>query len=153
MQAEAKKQTSLGRAIEQELEFLRSNAKGQQKKGKARMRRYDELVDQVGLAVCNLRQCTLRHSGLAARDFRLSCQRRHSVVQAAEYSREQTLDRITIPTGPRLGKEVVSVSGRLRRTPVFPCDDPASSQVVVGSISHSTRQPDKECEVCRRSKA
>ena len=47
LQAEEKKQTSLGRAIEQELEFLRSNAKGQQKKGKARMRRYDELVDQV----------------------------------------------------------------------------------------------------------
>jgi len=77
MQAEAKKQTSLGRAIEQELEFLRSNAKGQQKKGKARMRRYDELVDQARLtlrkpsAVCD---STLHlHGGLNSRQPLLSC--------------------------------------------------------------------------------
>lgn len=33
--------------MDAELEFVRSQAKGQQKKGKARMRRYDELVDQA----------------------------------------------------------------------------------------------------------
>ncbi len=118
MQAEAKKQTSLGRAIEQELEFLRSNAKGQQKKGKARMRRYDELVDQVRLRpcepVCGVRQRLAPRCRSRAGQPMLRCQsdvapRCHSVLQAAEYSREQTLDRITIPTGPRLGKEVVSV--------------------------------------------
>ena len=46
---------------------------------------------------------------------------RRDGLQAAEYSREQTLDRITIPTGPRLGKEVVSVSGSLRPYPANEC--------------------------------
>lgn len=47
MQGENKQQAGLQRAIDAELEFVRSKAKGQQKKGKARMRRYDELVSQV----------------------------------------------------------------------------------------------------------
>jgi ATPase subunit of ABC transporter with duplicated ATPase domains len=42
---EGKKQDSLARTINQELEWVRSNAKGQQKKGKARLRAYDELCE------------------------------------------------------------------------------------------------------------
>ena len=42
--AEAAKQSGLDKAIAKELEFVRSNAKGQTKKGKARMKRYDDLV-------------------------------------------------------------------------------------------------------------
>lgn len=45
--AEARQQTSLQKAIDAELEWVRSNRKGQQKKGKSRMRRYDELVAEV----------------------------------------------------------------------------------------------------------
>lgn len=48
MEGERKQQAGLQRAIDAELEFVRSKAKGQQKKGKARMRRYDELVSKVG---------------------------------------------------------------------------------------------------------
>jgi energy-dependent translational throttle protein EttA len=44
---EAKAQTSLSRAMAAELEWVRSNAKGQTKKGKARLRRYDDLVAQA----------------------------------------------------------------------------------------------------------
>ena len=47
MAGERKQQAGLQRAIDDELEFVRSKAKGQQKKGKARMRRYDELVSKV----------------------------------------------------------------------------------------------------------
>ncbi len=47
LQQEGKEQSGLQRAIAAELDFVRSQAKGQQKKGKARMRRYDELVDQA----------------------------------------------------------------------------------------------------------
>ncbi len=45
--SEARKQVALQKHIEAELEWVRSQAKGQQKKGKSRMRRYDELVQQV----------------------------------------------------------------------------------------------------------
>jgi energy-dependent translational throttle protein EttA len=41
-------QASLVAALENELEWVRQKAKGQQKKGKARMRRYEDLVEQVG---------------------------------------------------------------------------------------------------------
>ena len=47
MEGERKQQAGLQRVIDDELEFVRSKAKGQQKKGKARMRRYDELVSKV----------------------------------------------------------------------------------------------------------
>ena len=47
--AEAKQQSALQRSIDAELDWVNSKAKGQQKKGKARMRRYDELCAQVGL--------------------------------------------------------------------------------------------------------
>ena len=47
LEGERKQQAGLQRLLDQELEFVRSKAKGQQKKGKARMRRYDELVSQV----------------------------------------------------------------------------------------------------------
>lgn len=47
MQAEAQQQSSLQKAVEEELEWVRSNAKGQQKKGKARLRAFDELQQQV----------------------------------------------------------------------------------------------------------
>jgi ATPase subunit of ABC transporter with duplicated ATPase domains len=45
--SESRKQAALQKQIEGELEWVRSQAKGQQKKGKSRMRRYDELVQQV----------------------------------------------------------------------------------------------------------
>ena len=44
---EKREQASLSRSINSELEWVRSNAKGQQKKGKARMRRYEDLVNEV----------------------------------------------------------------------------------------------------------
>lgn len=40
-------QASLQRQIAGELEWLNQNAKGQQKKGKARLRRYEDLVEEV----------------------------------------------------------------------------------------------------------
>ncbi|GLC42782.1 hypothetical protein PLESTB_001417500 [Pleodorina starrii] len=43
---EAKQQAALDKAISEELEWINKKAKGQQKKGAARMRRYDELVTQ-----------------------------------------------------------------------------------------------------------
>lgn len=46
---EKREQASLTRSINQELDWVRSNAKGQQKKGKARMRRYEDLVNEVSL--------------------------------------------------------------------------------------------------------
>ena len=45
LDAEKKKKSSLDRQIEQELEWVRSNAKGQVKKGKARLRQYEELCE------------------------------------------------------------------------------------------------------------
>ena len=49
LKQEGKEQSALQRAIDAELDFVRSQAKGQQKKGKARMRRYDDLVDQASI--------------------------------------------------------------------------------------------------------
>ena len=57
MAGERKQQAGLQRAIDDELEFVRSKAKGQQKKGKARMRRYDELVSKVLAALAGM--CSL----------------------------------------------------------------------------------------------
>jgi len=45
-QRDAKASAAVGRAIDKELEFVRSKAKGQNKKGKARLRVYDELVEE-----------------------------------------------------------------------------------------------------------
>ena len=47
VQTEKRQQDSLQRSIASELEWVNTNAKGQQKKGKARMRRYDDLTKQV----------------------------------------------------------------------------------------------------------
>ena len=47
MQTESRQQASLQRSIASELEWVNSNAKGQQKKGKARLRRYEDLTQQV----------------------------------------------------------------------------------------------------------
>mmetsp|Transcript_6359 Transcript_6359/g.17783 ORF Transcript_6359/g.17783 Transcript_6359/m.17783 type:complete len:652 (+) Transcript_6359:178-2133(+) len=44
MEGEKKQQNSLSKAVAEELEWIRSNQKGQQKKGKARLRQYDELM-------------------------------------------------------------------------------------------------------------
>lgn len=46
-QTEKRQQESLQRSIASELEWVNSNAKGQQKKGKARLRRYEDLTKQV----------------------------------------------------------------------------------------------------------
>jgi sulfate-transporting ATPase len=76
LEAEGKKQDALQRTINQELEWVRSNAKGQQKKGKARLRAYEELCDA-----------------------------------ANAFTARAELDSITIPAAPRLGTEVITVSG------------------------------------------
>ena len=47
LESEQKKQDALSRTINQELEWVRKNAKGQQKKGKARLRAYEELCDEA----------------------------------------------------------------------------------------------------------
>ena len=54
MQVEANKQSGLKKAIEEELEWVRSNARGQQKKGKARLRSYEALTQQVSICLFNL---------------------------------------------------------------------------------------------------
>jgi len=76
MEQEGKKQNSLQRTINQELEWVRSNAKGQQKKGKARLRQYEELCEA-----------------------------------ANQFTGRSELDSITIPSAPRLGSEVITVTG------------------------------------------
>lgn len=48
MQQEEKQQHNLRKEIDKELQFINSQKSGQQKKGKARMRRYDELVEAAG---------------------------------------------------------------------------------------------------------
>ena len=45
--AEKRANATVQRQLTEELEWVRSRAKGQQKKGKARMRRYEDLVQQV----------------------------------------------------------------------------------------------------------
>lgn len=47
LQRGAAAESSMQKSIAAELEWVQSNAKGQQKKGKARMRRYEDLVEQV----------------------------------------------------------------------------------------------------------
>lgn len=47
LSAESKSQAALQRQIAGELEWLQQSAKGQQKKGKARLRRYDDLVEEA----------------------------------------------------------------------------------------------------------
>lgn len=47
LSSEASKQSGLQKAMAQELEWMNKNAKGQQKKGKARMRRYEELTERA----------------------------------------------------------------------------------------------------------
>jgi hypothetical protein len=49
MDREGKKLASLERSIKSELEWVRSSAKGQVKKGKARLRVYDDLVGRYAL--------------------------------------------------------------------------------------------------------
>jgi sulfate-transporting ATPase len=48
---EEKQQSNLNKTIAAELEFINQKAKGQQKKGQARMRRYDDLVAQASAYV------------------------------------------------------------------------------------------------------
>lgn len=48
LQVEEKQQSSLKKTIEAELEWMQQSARGQQKKGRARERRYEELVAQAG---------------------------------------------------------------------------------------------------------
>lgn len=50
---EEKQQSNLNKTIQQELEFINQKAKGQQKKGQARMRRYEDLVSQAASYVKN----------------------------------------------------------------------------------------------------
>ena len=45
----AGRQAHLKRQLSEELEWVQKAAKGQQKKGKARLRRYDDLVEEVTL--------------------------------------------------------------------------------------------------------
>ena len=76
MAGERKQQAGLQRVIDDELEFVRSKAKGQQKKGKARMRRYDELVSKVPAFPsdsCSLPlECTWQEAHVANKEGLLS---------------------------------------------------------------------------------
>ena len=47
LQTETRQQAGLRKSIAAELEWVNANAKGQQKKGKARLRRYEDLTQQV----------------------------------------------------------------------------------------------------------
>lgn len=58
--AEEKAQSSLQRTISAELEFISRQAKGQQKKGQARQRRYDDLVTQASQYV---KTSQVKHGG------------------------------------------------------------------------------------------
>lgn len=48
VQGEEKNQSDLKKQIAAELEWVQSNAKGQQKKGKARLRSFEDIKKQVG---------------------------------------------------------------------------------------------------------
>jgi energy-dependent translational throttle protein EttA len=76
-EGDARAAAAAQRAVDAELEFVRSNAKGQTKKGKARMRRYEELVEAA-----------------------------ESAARSASGG-GPSIDAITIPPGPRLGDIVV----------------------------------------------
>jgi hypothetical protein len=54
-------QASLQKQIAGELEWLQQSAKGQQKKGKARLRRYDDLVEEVRCMSCWLIYHSIYH--------------------------------------------------------------------------------------------
>lgn len=49
LQTETRQQAGLQKSIAAELEWVNANAKGQQKKGKARLRRYEDLTQQVSI--------------------------------------------------------------------------------------------------------
>lgn len=69
-------QSGLQREIAGELEWLNKNAKGQQKKGKARLRRYEDLVEQVIVLLQLLCLCfdmTTSSCALTASCIRPSC--------------------------------------------------------------------------------
>jgi len=53
LNVEEKQQSSLAKSIEREVEWISKKAKGQQKKGQARMRRYEDLVSQASSYVKN----------------------------------------------------------------------------------------------------
>jgi len=79
LESAKQRQQALQKAIAEELEWINKSQKGQQKKGKARVGRYEDLVEE-----------------------------------AAEYTRNSTLESITIPVGPRLGSVVVEASGLVK---------------------------------------
>ena len=58
VQTEKRQQDSLQRSIASELDWVNSNAKGQQKKGKARLRRYEDLTKQVTSCFCSALFCS-----------------------------------------------------------------------------------------------
>ncbi len=63
LQTETRQQVNLQRSIASELDWVNSNAKGQQKKGKARLRRYEDLTQQVW----HLQPSPISHPPLALR--------------------------------------------------------------------------------------
>ena len=68
LQTETRQQVNLQRSIASELDWVNSNAKGQQKKGKARLRRYEDLTQQVR----HLQPSPLSHPSLSLQLLR-SC--------------------------------------------------------------------------------
>ncbi|WP_298804517.1 energy-dependent translational throttle protein EttA [uncultured Pseudokineococcus sp.] len=75
LQVQGKKDAKMAKRLADELEWVRSNAKGRQTKSKARLARYEEMAAE------------------------------------AERTRKLDFEEIQIPPGPRLGSQVIEVSG------------------------------------------
>ncbi|MEJ5915231.1 energy-dependent translational throttle protein EttA [Pseudokineococcus sp. 1T1Z-3] len=75
LEVQGKKDAKMAKRLADELEWVRSNAKGRQTKSKARLARYEEMAAE------------------------------------AERTRKLDFEEIQIPPGPRLGSQVIEVSG------------------------------------------
>jgi len=75
LQVQGKKDVKMAKRLADELEWVRSNAKGRQTKSKARLARYEEMAAE------------------------------------ADRTRKLDFEEIQIPPGPRLGSQVIEVSG------------------------------------------
>lgn len=111
--------------IANELEFISKQAKGQQAKGRARQRRYEEKVEEANSFVKNTQvTCAQLLGGEAERACVHMCQSKELALSTAwqscacvghphspARSPNTQVDSITIPVGPRLGGKVVEFNG------------------------------------------
>lgn len=101
MESETKQQSALQRNIQRELEWIRMNAKGQQKKGKVR-RRW-AFVQAVKLNVIYLHFDWGNFLCLQARERAYE----ELLQKASDYQKADKLESMFMPPGPRLGNVVV----------------------------------------------